>query len=130
MLARRSQHRAAGCAYILIAAIAEHNGAIVLRYDTDCDHIATVAGLQTRGSFRVASSHNHTVYNRQTSDVLPRVSRCPAESCRTRARLASHLAVGRHHAGRLSRGKRDCARPAVPGRTKRQKSQSTVVPAY
>ena len=48
MLARRSQHRAAGCADILTAAIAEHYGAIVLHYDTDFDHIATVSGLQTR----------------------------------------------------------------------------------
>lgn len=48
MLAQRSQHRAAGCADILTAAIAEHYGAIVLHYDTDFDHIATVSGLQTR----------------------------------------------------------------------------------
>jgi hypothetical protein len=47
MLARRSQHRAAGCAEILTAAIAEHYGAIVLHYDTDFDHIAAAA-LQTR----------------------------------------------------------------------------------
>ncbi|HZM82368.1 MAG TPA: PIN domain-containing protein [Candidatus Limnocylindrales bacterium] len=48
MLARRGQYRAAGCADILTAAIAEHYGAIVLHYDSDLDHIATVAGLQTR----------------------------------------------------------------------------------
>ena len=48
MLARRSQHRAAGCAHILAAAIAEHYGAIMLHYDTDFDHIAAVSGLQTR----------------------------------------------------------------------------------
>lgn len=48
MLARRSQHRAAGCPDILTSAIAEHYGAIVLHYDSDFDHIATVSGLQTR----------------------------------------------------------------------------------
>ncbi|WP_144127502.1 PIN domain nuclease [Catellatospora sichuanensis] len=48
MLARRSQHRAAGCPDILTAAIAEHYGAIVLHYDSDFDHIAAVSGLQTR----------------------------------------------------------------------------------
>ncbi len=48
MLARRSQHRAAGCPDILTAAIAEHYGATVLHYDADFDHIAAVSGLQTR----------------------------------------------------------------------------------
>ncbi|GAA1407348.1 PIN domain nuclease [Catellatospora coxensis] len=48
MLARRSQHRAAGCPDLLTAAIAEHYGAIVLHYDSDFDHIAAVSGLQTR----------------------------------------------------------------------------------
>lgn len=48
MLARRSQHRAAGCADLLTAAVAEHYGAIVLHYDSDFDHIAAVSGLQTR----------------------------------------------------------------------------------
>lgn len=48
MLARRSQHRAAGCPDILTAAIAEHYGAIVVHYDSDFEHIAAVSGLQTR----------------------------------------------------------------------------------
>lgn len=48
MLARRSQHRAAGCPDILTAAIAEHYGATVLHYDSDFDHIAAVSGLQAR----------------------------------------------------------------------------------
>lgn len=40
--------RAAGCADILTAAIAEQYGAIVLHYDTRFYHIAAVSGLQTR----------------------------------------------------------------------------------
>jgi predicted nucleic acid-binding protein len=48
MLARRSQHRAAGCPDILTSAIAEHYNAIVLHYDADFEHIAAVSGLQTR----------------------------------------------------------------------------------
>jgi len=48
MLATRSQHRAAGCADILTAAIAEHYGAIVVHYDADFEHIAAVSGQQTR----------------------------------------------------------------------------------
>jgi predicted nucleic acid-binding protein len=48
MLATRSRHRAAGCADILTAAIAEHYSAIVLHYDADFEHIAAVSGLQTR----------------------------------------------------------------------------------
>jgi predicted nucleic acid-binding protein len=48
MLATRSQHRAAGCADILTAAIAEHYGAIVVHYDADFEHISAVSGLQTR----------------------------------------------------------------------------------
>ena len=46
MLARRSQHRAAGIVDLLTAAIAEHHGAIVLHYDHDFDHIASVSGQQ------------------------------------------------------------------------------------
>jgi predicted nucleic acid-binding protein len=48
MLARRSQHRAAGCPDILTSAIAEHYNAVVLHYDADFEHIAAVSGLQTR----------------------------------------------------------------------------------
>lgn len=48
MLARRGQHRAAGCPDILTSAIAEHYNAIVLHYDADFEHIAAVSGLQTR----------------------------------------------------------------------------------
>lgn len=47
MLARRSQHRAAGIVDLLTAAIAEHHRAIVLHYDSDFDHIAAVSGQQT-----------------------------------------------------------------------------------
>jgi len=48
MLAQRSQHRAASCADLLTAAIAEQYGAIVVHYDADFEHIAAVSGLQTR----------------------------------------------------------------------------------
>jgi predicted nucleic acid-binding protein len=48
MLARRSQHRAAGGADVLTAAIAEHYAATVVHYDADFEHIAAVSGLQTR----------------------------------------------------------------------------------
>jgi len=48
MLARRSQHRAAGCPDILTSAVAEHYGAVVLHYDSDFEHIATVSGVPTR----------------------------------------------------------------------------------
>ncbi len=47
-LARRSQHRAAGCPDILTAAIAEHYAAVVVHYDSDFEHIAAVSSLQTR----------------------------------------------------------------------------------
>ena len=47
MLARRSQHRAAGIVDLLTAAIAEHHRAIVLHYDSDFDHITAVSGQQT-----------------------------------------------------------------------------------
>lgn len=46
MLAHRSQHRAAGIVDLLTAAIAEHHQAIVLHYDGDFDHIASVSGQQ------------------------------------------------------------------------------------
>jgi predicted nucleic acid-binding protein len=48
MLATRSQHRAAGGADLLTAAIAEHYGAIIVHYDADFDHIAAVSGQQTQ----------------------------------------------------------------------------------
>lgn len=47
MLARRSQHRAAGIVDLLTAAVAEHYQAIVLHYDSDFDHIAAVSGQHT-----------------------------------------------------------------------------------
>ncbi len=47
-LARRSQHRAAGVVDLLTASIAEHHAAVVLHYDRDFDHIATVTGQPTR----------------------------------------------------------------------------------
>lgn len=55
MLARRSQHRAAGIVDLLTAAIAEHHSAVVLHYDSDFDHIAEVTGQQTRWVVRRAS---------------------------------------------------------------------------
>ncbi|MDN5914927.1 MAG: PIN domain-containing protein [Pseudonocardia sp.] len=48
LLARTSQHRAAGIVDLLTAAIAEHYAAIVLHYDSDFEHIAAVSGQQTR----------------------------------------------------------------------------------
>lgn len=48
MLAKRSQHRAAGIIDLLTAAVAEHYRAIVLHYDSDFDHIAAVTGQDTR----------------------------------------------------------------------------------
>jgi predicted nucleic acid-binding protein len=51
-LARRSQHRAAGCPGILTAAIAEHYGATVLHYDSDFDQIAAVSNCRPGGWFR------------------------------------------------------------------------------
>lgn len=48
LLARRSQHRAAGIVDLLTAAIAEHHGAVVLHYDRDFDHIAAVTGQLSR----------------------------------------------------------------------------------
>lgn len=44
LLARRSQHRAAGIVDLLTAATGEHHGATVLHYDSDFDHIAAVSG--------------------------------------------------------------------------------------
>lgn len=48
MLARRSQHRAAGVVDLLTAAVAEHYGAIVLHYDSDFEHIAEATGQLVR----------------------------------------------------------------------------------
>jgi len=48
MLARRSQHRAAGVVDLLTAAIAEHHAAVVLHYDSDFEHIAAVTGQEHR----------------------------------------------------------------------------------
>lgn len=48
MLARRSQHRAAGIVDLITAATAEYHAAIVLHYDSDFDHIAAVTGQQVR----------------------------------------------------------------------------------
>lgn len=48
LLARTSQHRAAGVVDLLTAAVAEHHGATVLHLDSDFDHIARVTGQPTR----------------------------------------------------------------------------------
>lgn len=48
MLARRSQHRAAGIVDLLTAAVAEHHGAVVLHYDADFEHVAAVTGQEQR----------------------------------------------------------------------------------
>ena len=42
MLARKCQHRAAGIIDLLTAATAEFHGAVVVHYDEDFEHIATV----------------------------------------------------------------------------------------
>ena len=47
MLARLSQHPAAGIVDLLTAAIAEHYQAVILHYDSDFEHIAVVSGQQT-----------------------------------------------------------------------------------
>jgi predicted nucleic acid-binding protein len=47
MLAKTSQHRAAGVVDLLTAAAAEHHGAEVLHYDADFDHIAAVTDQPT-----------------------------------------------------------------------------------
>lgn len=47
-LVRRGQHRGPGVPDLLIAAIAEVHGAIVVHYDRDFDSIATVTGQPTR----------------------------------------------------------------------------------
>lgn len=47
-LTTRSQHRAAGVVDLLTAAIAEYYQAVVLHYDSDFDHIASVSGQHVR----------------------------------------------------------------------------------
>jgi len=49
MLARHSQHRAAGIVDLLTAAIAEHHRAIVLHHDSGFEHTAAASG-QARGT--------------------------------------------------------------------------------
>jgi predicted nucleic acid-binding protein len=48
LLARTSQHRAAGVTDLLTAAAAEQYGATIVHYDRDFDHIAAVTGQPTR----------------------------------------------------------------------------------
>lgn len=43
-MAARGQHRAAGVIDLVTAAVAEHYGAVILHYDADFEHIATVTG--------------------------------------------------------------------------------------
>jgi hypothetical protein len=43
-LAARGHHRAAGVIDLITAAVAEHYGAVLLHYDADFEHIATVTG--------------------------------------------------------------------------------------
>jgi hypothetical protein len=47
-LAARSHHRSVGVVELLTAATAEHYGAVVVHYDSDFDHVATVTGQPTR----------------------------------------------------------------------------------
>lgn len=48
LLARRGLHRSAGVFDVMTAAVAEHHRAIVLHYDADFEHIASVTGQQQR----------------------------------------------------------------------------------
>jgi predicted nucleic acid-binding protein len=48
MLARVSQHRAAGVIDLLTAAACEHYGVTILHYDKDFDHIAAITGQPTK----------------------------------------------------------------------------------
>jgi predicted nucleic acid-binding protein len=57
LLARKSQHRGLTVPDLLIAAVAERAGLIVLHYDSDFDRIASVTGQETewvvpRGSLK------------------------------------------------------------------------------
>ncbi len=47
LMARKGLHRAAGVVDLLTAAIAEYAHAVVVHYDADFDHIASVTGQQT-----------------------------------------------------------------------------------
>ena len=47
-LATTSQHRSAGVVDLLTAAVAEHYGAVVLHYDRDFEHIASVTRQPAR----------------------------------------------------------------------------------
>lgn len=54
-MAARGHHRAAGVIDLITAAVAEHHGAVILHYDADFEHIATVtsqphAWIAPRGS--------------------------------------------------------------------------------
>lgn len=42
LMARQGLHRAAGIVDLLTAAVAEYHGAVLVHYDTDFEHIATV----------------------------------------------------------------------------------------
>jgi predicted nucleic acid-binding protein len=42
LMARKSQHRAAGIVDLLTAAVAEFHGAVLVHYDADFEHIAAV----------------------------------------------------------------------------------------
>ena len=48
LLAERGVHRAAGVVDLLTAAVAELHGAVVLHYDADFEHVATVTGQEHR----------------------------------------------------------------------------------
>jgi len=43
-MAARGHHRAAGVIDLLTAAVAEYHGAVILHYDADFEHIASVTG--------------------------------------------------------------------------------------
>ena len=47
LMAKRSQHRAAGVIDLLTAAAAEHHGATILHHDADFDHIAAITHQPT-----------------------------------------------------------------------------------
>lgn len=47
-MAKTGRHRAAGVFDVLTAAVAGHHAAIVLHYDRDFDHVASVTGQPTR----------------------------------------------------------------------------------
>lgn len=47
-MAAKGQYRAAGVFDLLTAAIAEHHSAVLVHYDSDFEHIASITGQQTR----------------------------------------------------------------------------------